>query len=264
MEGRLQGAESLHICETANRGGFTERLHRETESGRESLMRRENGTGKESETPLKRAETPPKRHPTPSKRPETTPKRPETPPQRPTTPPQMPTTPVQKPETPSQRPETAPINTPTLIKGPDSPPKPLPSVLSPTSSYSPDLPLKPASLNDRIVRLEHLQVLPRPRTVLSSDRPLSLSDLDAAKDLQTYLPGEAASVLVNSLLEKSRPVGSQESFQVGDLPISRSISPISGSFLWQAGNEEKAQGPSRELQEYLRGKGFQFPGKEGN
>ena len=214
VEGRLQGAERLHICETAKRGGFTERRPRELESERkvQSPVREESRIEvKSSELPLKRPETPPK-----------------------------------KPETPIKRPESPPKKTLLQVKGPDSPP-PLPSVSSPTSSFSPDFPLKPASLNDRIIRLERLQVLPKPHPV---DHPMSLSDLDAAKDLKSsYLPGEAASVLVSSLLESR---GSQDSY------VCRSLSPPSGSFLSLAAGEE-GKGPSSELQEYLRGKGFRFP-----
>ena len=228
VEGRLQGAERLHICETAKRGGFTERRPRELESERkvQSPVREESRIEvKSSELPLKRPETPPKRQTTPPKRPETPPK---------------------KPETPIKRPESPPKKTLLQVKGPDSPP-PLPSVSSPTSSFSPDFPLKPASLNDRIIRLERLQVLPKPHPV---DHPMSLSDLDAAKDLKSsYLPGEAASVLVSSLLESR---GSQDSY------VCRSLSPLSGSFLSLAAGEE-GKGPSSELQEYLRGKGFRFP-----
>ena len=68
VEGKLQGAERLHICETAKRGGFTERRPRELESERkvQSPVREESRIEvKSSELPLKRPETPPKKPETP-------------------------------------------------------------------------------------------------------------------------------------------------------------------------------------------------------
>jgi hypothetical protein len=206
-------------------------------------------TVKRAGTPIKRPETPVKSHETSVKSPEISIKRPEISVKRPETPPKIALSSAERPSTPPKLLDSPAIHSPNQA-----------SASTPQSSFSPDLPLQRASLNDRIVRLERLQLLPKPHPALSSDRALSLSDLDAAKDLKSYLPDEAASVVVDNLLQKSRQTSSQDSLKAGVFPVHRSLSPLSGSFLSLAGgNEEEGQGPSSELREYLREKGFRFP-----
>ena len=250
VESRLQGEERLHVCETRGKRGEIITRELQSERGEASEDIEEPAiTVKRARTPIKRPETPIKSNETSIRSPEVSVKRAEISVKRPETPPKIAISSVERPSTP-----------PKLLDSPGLLSPNQPSASTPQSSFSPDLPLQRASLNDRIVRLERLQLLPKPHTALSSDRALSLSDLDAAKDLKSYLPDEAASVVVDNLLQKSRQTGSQDSLKAGFFPVHRSLSPLSGSFLSLAGgNEEETQGPSSELREYLREKGFRFP-----
>lgn len=140
----------------------------------------------------------------------------------------------------------------------------------------------PESLDDRIARLEKLHI--HKKALLSSTDSFVMigkeeagtKDSAALREVGNgYLPGEAESVVMSALLErtqKGKPIPT-EIGRLGYVPAYRSLSPLSGSFTSMANYsqgslaelvpEEPArdlgEGPSLELQEYLRTKGFCFP-----
>lgn len=140
----------------------------------------------------------------------------------------------------------------------------------------------PESLDDRIARLEKLHI--HKKALLSSTdsfvmvgkEEVGTKDTAALREVGNgYLPGEAESLVMSALLErtqKGKPIPT-EIGRLGYIPAYRSLSPLSGSFTSMANYsqgslaelvpEEPArdlgEGPSLELQEYLRTKGFCFP-----
>ena len=143
----------------------------------------------------------------------------------------------------------------------------------------------PENLDDRIARLEKLHI--HKKALLSSTDSFVMvgkEDTGGMKEATTalrevgnsFLPGEAESLVMSALLErtqKGKPTAMVESGRLGFVPAYRSLSPLSGSFtslanysqgsLAEMVPEEPARegsdGPSLELQEYLRTKGFCFP-----
>lgn len=119
-----------------------------------------------------------------------------------------------------------------------------------------------ADLEERVNDLEKLSIH---RKILERSEDVDQRKVIQKNNLEEFLPGEAESVVANSLLDHAKRMKYKDELQLSIGSSFKFLSPMSASFKSLANYSERVSpnyeetnttGPSQELQETLRAKGF--------